>query len=38
MRAMFKSAFLHRFLAGFSLGAIGMVALNIEQVAAATLF
>lgn len=38
MAAMFKSQFLRRFLAGFSLGAIGMVALNIEQVAATPFF
>lgn len=38
MRAMLKSQFLRRFLAGFSLGAIGMVALNIEQVAASSFF
>lgn len=38
MYAMLKSAMFHRFLAGFSLGAIGMVALNIEQVAAASIF
>lgn len=38
MRAMFQSQFLRRFLAGFSLGAIGMVALNIEQVAASSFF
>lgn len=38
MFAMIKSAMFHRFLAGFSLGAIGMVALNIEQVAAHTIF
>ena len=33
-----KSAMFHRFIAGFSLGAIGMVALNIERVAAHTIF
>lgn len=38
MVAMLKSAMFHRFLAGFSLGAIGMVALNIEQVATHTIF
>lgn len=38
MIAMLKSAMFHRFLAGFSLGTIGMVALNIEQVAAHTIF
>lgn len=38
MVAMFKSQFLRRFLAGFSLGAIGMVALNIERVAATPFF
>jgi hypothetical protein len=38
MFAMLKSTMFHRFLAGFSLGAIGMVALNIEQVAAAPIF
>lgn len=38
MLAMLKSAMFHRFLAGFSLGTIGMVAFNIEQVAAHTIF
>ncbi len=38
MFAMLKSAMFHRFLAGFSLGAIGMVAFNIEQVAATPIF
>jgi hypothetical protein len=38
MRAMLKSPFLHRLLAGFSLGAIGMIAFNIDQVAAATIY
>ena len=38
MRSMLKSQFLRRFLAGFSLGAIGMVALNIERVAATPFF
>ena len=38
MFAVLKSQFLRRFLAGFSLGAIGMVAFNIEQVVAAPIF
>lgn len=38
MIAMLKSAMFHRFVAGFSLGTIGMVALNIEQVATHTIF
>lgn len=38
MIAALKSPFLHRFLAGFSLGVIGMVALHAEQVMAAPLF
>ena len=38
MFAMLKSAMFHRFLAGFSLGAIGMVAVNIERVAATPIF
>lgn len=38
MIGMLKSAMFHRFLAGFSLGTIGMVALNIDQVAAMPLF
>lgn len=38
MLAALKSPFFHRLLAGFSFGVIGMVALHIDQVAAATLF
>jgi len=38
MIAMLKSAMFRRFLAGFSLGAIGMVAFNIEQIAAHPIF
>lgn len=34
MRSFLKSAFLRRFLAGFSLGTIGMIALNAHHVAA----
>lgn len=38
MLAALKSQFLRRLLAGFSLGAIGMVVLNAEQVAATPFF
>lgn len=38
MIAIVKSPFLRRFLAGFSLGAIAMVAVNIEHVAATPFF
>lgn len=38
MLKMLKSQFTRRFMAGFSLGAVGMVALNIEQVAATSIF
>jgi hypothetical protein len=38
MIAALKSPFLRRFLTGFSLGAIGMIALHAEQVIAAPLF
>lgn len=38
MFAVLRSQFLRRFLAGFSLGAIGMVALNIERVSAMPFF
>lgn len=38
MFKMLTSQFARRVMAGFSLGAIGMVALNIEQVAAASIF
>lgn len=38
MLAALKSQFLRRFVAGFSLGAIGMVALHAEQVAATPFF
>lgn len=38
MLMIFKSQFARRVIAGFSLGAIGMVAWNIERVAAASIF
>jgi len=38
MLTVLKSQFLRRVLAGFSLGAIGMVALNIERVTATPFF
>lgn len=38
MLTVLKSQFLRRFLAGFSLGAVGMVALNIERVTATPFF
>ena len=37
MRGLIMSPFLRRFLAGFSFGAIAMVALNIEHVAVAAI-
>jgi len=38
MLKMLKSPFLRRFVAGFSLGTIGMLVLNVERVTAAPLF
>lgn len=37
MTAALKSPFLRRFLTGFSLGAVGMIALHADQVLAAPL-
>jgi hypothetical protein len=38
MRAIATSPFFHRFLAGFSLGAIAMVTLNVDRLAATPIF
>ncbi len=38
MAAALKSPFLRRFLTGFSLGVIGMIALHADRVLAAPLF